>query len=76
MTDTGLYYDPFDFEIDADPYPLWKRMRDEQPLYRNDKYGFYALSRHVDVARELVNWEDYQSGRGTKFVVPGSAFSS
>ena len=26
MTDTterGLYYDPYDFDIDADPYPVW-----------------------------------------------------
>jgi cytochrome P450 len=59
------YYDPFDFEIDDDPYPVWKQLRDEAPLYHNDKYGFYALSRHSDVARELVNWQDYRSGRGT-----------
>ena len=28
-----LYYDPFDFDIDDDPYPVWKRMREEAPLY-------------------------------------------
>src|SRR6516164_10649308 len=60
-----LYYDPFDFEIDDVPYPIWKRLRDEAPLYYNDKYNFYALSRYVDVARELHNWETYRSGRGT-----------
>ncbi|HKV20010.1 MAG TPA: cytochrome P450 [Mycobacterium sp.] len=59
------YYDPFDFDIDDDPYPVWKRLRDEAPLYHNAKYGFYALSRHSDVARELVNWRDYRSGKGT-----------
>jgi cytochrome P450 len=59
------YYDPFDFEIDDDPYPVWKQLRDEAPLYHNEKYGFYALSRHSDVSRELVNWQDYRSGRGT-----------
>ncbi|MDT5219908.1 MAG: hypothetical protein QOF15_2013, partial [Mycobacterium sp.] len=31
-----LYYDPFDFEIDDDPYSVWKRMRAEAPLYFND----------------------------------------
>jgi cytochrome P450 len=61
----GVYYDPFDFEIDDDPYPAWKRLRDEAPLYYNDKYQFYALSRYEDVARELPNWEAYRSGRGT-----------
>lgn len=59
------YYDPFDFEIDDDPYPVWKQLRDVAPLYHNDKYGFYALSRHADVARELVNWNEYRSGKGT-----------
>ena len=60
-----VYYDPFDFEIDDDPYPIWKRLRDEAPLYYNEKYNFYALSRYEDVARELPNWEIYRSGRGT-----------
>ncbi len=64
-TGTELYYDPFDFEIDNDPYPIWKRLRDEAPLYRNDKYNFYALSRYQDVSRELTNWDTYRSGRGT-----------
>ena len=59
------YYDPFDFDIDDDPYPIWKRLRDEAPLYHNDKYNFYALSRYEDVAPELTNWEVYRSGRGT-----------
>jgi len=60
-----LYYDPFDFDIDDDPYPTWKRMRDEAPLYYNEKYNFYALSRYEDVARELPNWATYRSGRAT-----------
>ncbi|CAM2762155.1 cytochrome P450 [Mycobacterium intermedium] len=62
---TEIYYDPFDFEIDDDPYPIWKRMRDEAPLYYNEKYNFYALSRYDDVAPELTNWNTYRSGRGT-----------
>ena len=60
-----VYYDPFDFEIDDDPYPAWKRLRDEAPLYYNETYQFYALSRFDDVSRELPNWETYRSGRGT-----------
>ncbi|OBK46819.1 cytochrome P450 [Mycobacterium sp. 1081908.1] len=68
MTGAGtaeVYYDPFDFDIDDDPYPIWKRLRDEAPLYHNDKYGFYALSRYEDVSRELMNFDTYRSGRGT-----------
>ncbi|CQD16187.1 cytochrome P450 superfamily protein [Mycolicibacterium conceptionense] len=60
-----LYYDPFDHDIDDNPYPVWKRMRSEAPLYYNEKYSFYALSRWDDVARELPNWQAYRSGRGT-----------
>ncbi|OBB05401.1 cytochrome [Mycobacteriaceae bacterium 1482268.1] len=67
MTGTAaeVYYDPYDFAIDDDPYPTWKRLRDEAPLYFNEKYNFYALSRYEDVARELHNWDIYRSGRGT-----------
>lgn len=60
-----LYYDPFDYDIDDDPYPVWQRMRAEAPLYYNDKYNFYALSRYDDVARALPDWQTYRSGRGT-----------
>jgi cytochrome P450 len=60
-----VYYDPFDFAIDDDPYSVWKRMRAEAPLYFNEKYDFYALSRYDDVARALPDWQTYRSGRGT-----------
>ncbi len=40
-----LYWDPFDTAIDTDPYECWRRLRDEAPVYRNDRYDFYALSR-------------------------------
>jgi cytochrome P450 len=60
-----IYYDPYDFEIDADPYPLWRRMRDEAPLYYNEKYDFYALSRFDDVEAASVDWRTYISSRGT-----------
>ena len=68
MTGTNavdLYYDPFDFDIDDDPYPIWKRLRDDAPLYYNAKFNFYALSRYEDVSRELPNFHTYRSGRGT-----------
>ncbi len=64
-TESDVYYDPFDFEIDTDPYPIWKRLRDERPLYYNERYGFYAVSRFEDVERALVDWRTYSSARGT-----------
>jgi cytochrome P450 len=60
-----IYYDPYDFDIDVDPYPIWKRMRDEAPVWRNEKYDFWALSRFDDVERCSVDWRTYRSGRGT-----------
>lgn len=60
-----IYYDPYDFEIDADPHPIWRRMREEAPLYRNDKYDFWALSRFDDVEAGLQDWRTYSSAKGT-----------
>src|SRR5918995_6729026 len=63
--ESGIYYDPYDFEIDTDPYPIWERLRDEAPLYHNERYGFYALSRFEDVERAFVDWRTYSSAKGT-----------
>ena len=60
-----LYYDPYDLEIDNDPYPVWKRLRDEAPLYYNERYDFWALSRFDDVEKALVDWQTYISGKGS-----------
>ena len=62
---TDLYYDPYDFEIDSDPYPIWRRLREESPLYYNEKYEFFAVSRFDDCEKALVDWRTYSSARGT-----------
>ena len=59
------YYDPYDFDIDANPYPVWKRLRDEQPLYYNERYDFFALSRFHDVEEASKDWRTFSSGKGT-----------
>ena len=59
-----VYYDPYDVEIDADPYPVFRRLREEAPLYYNEQYDFYAVSRYDDVERGLVDRETNISGRG------------
>jgi cytochrome P450 len=64
-SEPGVYYDPYDFDIDADPYPVWKRLRDEAPLYWNEKYEFFALSRWEDVDAAMLDWKTYISGRGS-----------
>ena len=64
VSDKGVYYDPYMREIVKNPYPTYKRLREEAPLYYNDKYDFYAVSRYEDVRRGLADNETFISGRG------------
>lgn len=59
-----VYFDPYDVELNADPYPMFKRLREEAPLYYNTQYDFYAVSRYDDVCRALVDHETFSSARG------------
>jgi cytochrome P450 len=59
-----LYYDPWRADLNADPYPMFKRFRDEAPLYYNADHDFYALSRFDDVNRTLVDHQSFSSARG------------
>jgi cytochrome P450 len=62
---SDIYYDPYDFEIDADPYPVFRRLRDELPVYYNEKLDFYAVSRFADVESCSIDWQTFSSARGT-----------
>jgi cytochrome P450 len=61
---SDLYYDPYDAINNVDPYPLYRRLREEAPLYYNEKYDFYAVSRFEDCERGLRDAKHYTSGRG------------
>jgi cytochrome P450 len=61
---TGVYYDPYDVGIYADPYPAFRRLREEAPLYRNESYDFYALSRFDDVQRGFRDHATFSSSHG------------
>jgi cytochrome P450 len=61
---TDVCYDPYDVEINADPYPVFRRLREEAPLYYNAPHDFFAVSRYEDVEGGLRDWETYLSGRG------------
>ncbi len=65
VSPTDVYYDPYDLEIDVDPYPVFRRLRDEAPLYYNDVHDFYALSRFDDVEACEKDWRTYISGKGS-----------
>ena len=60
-----VYWDPFDTEIDSDPYDIWRRLRDEAPVYRNERLGFYALSRYADVEAAHRDPATFSSRHGT-----------
>jgi cytochrome P450 len=59
-----VYFDPYDVGINADPYPTFRRLREEAPLYYNAPHDFYAVSRFSDVNKALVDHETFSSARG------------
>jgi cytochrome P450 len=59
-----VYYDPWHAGLNLDPYPMFKRFRDEIPLYYNEIHDFYAVSRFDDVNRVLVDQKGFSSARG------------
>jgi len=59
-----VYYDPYDVGLNADPYPMFRRLREEAPLYYNGQHDFYALSRFADVDKGLVDHGTFSSARG------------
>ncbi len=63
-TASDVYYDPYDVEINSNPYPVFGRLREEAPLYYNEPHDFFALSRFADVERGLLDNKTFISGRG------------
>lgn len=61
---SDVYFDPYDVELNADPYPMFRRLRDETPLYYNARHNFYALSRFADVERAIVDYQTFSSAKG------------
>jgi cytochrome P450 len=59
------YYDPYDYEIDANAHAVWKRLRDEAPLYWNERFEFYALSRFDDVLPAMLDTATFSSAHMT-----------
>lgn len=47
-----------------DPYPIYRRLRDEAPLYHDERRGLWALSRFDDVVAASKDWETFSSSVG------------
>lgn len=72
--ETDVYYDPYDVDINADPYPTYRRLREEAPIYYNERYDFWALSRYGDVEKALLNWQTFTSTRSDILDIIKSGF--
>jgi cytochrome P450 len=62
---SAVHWDPYNSNYFKDPYPIFRRLREEAPLYRNDEYEFYAISRYAEVEHALKDVESFSSSRGT-----------
>ncbi|BBZ24419.1 cytochrome P450 [Mycolicibacter hiberniae] len=63
-TTEDVRYDPYDVDLNNDPYPMFRRLREEAPLYYNAEHDFYALTRFDDVNKALVDHQTFSSARG------------
>src|SRR5690349_5080112 len=61
---TDLYYDPWAVDIDVDPYPVYRRLRDEAPVYYNERHDFWGVSRYTDVDAALRDPARLSSAKG------------
>ena len=61
---TSLELNPFSYAFHDDPYPTYKRLRDEEPCYHNPELGFWALTRYADVLDASRDWETFSSADG------------
>jgi len=63
-TGTPVTYSPYDYGIHEDPYPVYARLRAEAPVYRNDEFDFWALSRHEDLLAAFRNVDTFSNAYG------------
>src|SRR5690242_8029047 len=61
---TDVHFDPFSPAIHEDPYPAYRRLRDEAPVYHNPERGFWAVSRYDDVVAVSRDWQRFTTTRG------------
>jgi cytochrome P450 len=52
---TSFTFDRFAGTNLADPYPLYQRARDQEPVYYSEAFGVWVVSRYDDVRRVLMD---------------------
>ena len=82
MPTETLDFNPFTTLSEDDPYPTYRQMRDEFPVYHHEPSGMWVLSRHADITATLRDWESFSNtggidfGGSSKFFGPGDALDS
>ena len=71
MDQQQLTYSPFDPEVIADPYPVYRQLRDHAPVYWSPQASTWVLSRYDDVAAALIDPATYSSASGIFPTPPG-----
>ena len=69
MTKSKVVFDPFSEEFFTNPFDIYRRMREDAPLYYDENEDFYALTRHEDVAAALKDFETFSSSRGCDLAI-------
>jgi cytochrome P450 len=64
VTKPKVVFDPYSDEFYNNPFDIYARMREDAPLYYDEKEDFYALTRHEDVAAAFKDFDTYSSARG------------
>ena len=60
----GVEFDPYSRECMEDPYPVYRELLADAPVYRSERRDFWAVSRHADVQRCARDWETFSSREG------------
>jgi cytochrome P450 len=57
-------FDPYSPSVDADPFPLYRRLRDEHPCFWSKEAQMWVLSRYADIVSAGQDWKTYSSASG------------
>ncbi|MFP6608020.1 MAG: cytochrome P450 [Myxococcota bacterium] len=68
-----VVYDPYDWKVHEDPYPVYRALRDEAPAYFNQERNFWALSRYQDVLEAFRDPVTYSNKHGVSIDEVGDA---
>lgn len=60
----AFHFDPYSPNVDADPFPFYKILRDEYPCFWSEEAGMWVLSRYADILTALNDWQTYSSAKG------------